>query len=261
VAVLLALESVGIVVFEDNLVRVAGRAAGFYANANQAGQAVVFGLALSIFAIPRKLRLPLILLGAVGVAATFSRSAMIGLVVVVVLLAWNREIAFWEPLLAVLVIAVVLTVASGALLRILDTAGTLNPDTWGRLTFSADDSGRAAVLRATWQLFLDSPVLGSGVAIEKVRFPISSHNIYATLAADHGILGLLLFPLLAAALAWRNRRALPFVAVLVVTGFFSHNLLEEECSMIAIALAAATAFPSPDEEGSENEAALSEVPG
>jgi O-antigen ligase len=244
VSILAVLEAVGAIAFKDDLLRTEGRAAGFFVNPNQTGQAIAFGLALSVFAIPRWLRLPLLLVGACGVAATFSRSAMIGVVILVTLLVWQKKISFWQPLLASVVVGAVLIASSGDILGTLDSAGTLNPDTLGRLDFTAGDSGRASVARASWQLFLDSPLFGHGVAIERTKFQTYSHNTYVSLAADHGIVGLLLLPALILAIAFRSRNALPFAVLLMVIGVFSHNLLEDEFSLIAIALAAATGFPA-----------------
>jgi hypothetical protein len=50
--------------------------------------------------------------------------------------------------------------------------------------------------------------------------------------------GLALFPALALALVLANAGALPFAVVLMVAGFFSHNLLDDRTSLLAIALAA-----------------------
>jgi O-antigen ligase len=185
---------------------------------------------------------------------------MVGVAILIPLLAWQKKISFWQPALAAVVVGVVLTVSSGVLLGTLDSAGTLNPDTMGRLQFTADDSGRSIVARASWQLFLDSPLFGNGVAMERTKFHTYSHNLYVSLAADHGIVGLLLLPALIMAIAFRNPNALQFAVLLMVAGVFSHNLLEDEASLTAIALAAATGFPSTRVDLPEHEAALADAP-
>ena len=254
ISILNILESMGVIVFQDHYQRTIGRASGLYGNPNQAGQAIAFGLSLSVFAMPRPYRLPLLLVGAFGVAATFSRAAILCIVILVLFHAWRREISLWQTLSISLLVTVVLIVASGTLLGMLDSAGTLNQDNLERLAFTADDSGRAGVARASWQLFLDSPVFGNGVAIERTKFAIYSHNLYVSLAADHGVIGLTLLPALVMAIAFRNPLALPFATILLVIGLFSHNLLDDEYSLVSIALAAATGFATtgmvlPEREG------------
>lgn len=238
-------EELGLIGFADGLGRTAGRAGGLHGNANQAGLVIVFGLAVGLPAVPRILRIPLLVVAAAGVAATFSRAAMLCFCLLVLVSVWRRELDLAPAAAATVAVALLLTLTSGRIEGLLDSGGALNADTLGRLSMKADDSGRSRLAAEVWRMFVDSPWVGRGLATE--REGRISHNIYLSLAAEHGVLGLLMFPALLVALAFRNREASPFVLVFLVAGFFGHGFLEQEPSLLCAALAAAT--PVADEEG------------
>jgi len=230
-------ESAGVLVFDDSLHRTLGRAAGFYVNPNLAGLAITFGLAVGISVVPRVARIPVLLVGAAGIAATFSRGALLCLAVLVAFLLWRKELNPLWTAVAVAGVALWLAFNGGSLEAMLDTSGVLNRDTLARLSMEADDSGRVALARKVWHMYLDSPWVGQGLATE--RAGRISHNIYLSLAAEHGVLGILAYPALLVAIAWRHRRAVGVALVFLLAGFFSHNLLEDESALLCLALAAA----------------------
>lgn len=230
-------EALGWITFNDALERTAGRAAGLYGNPNASGLAIVFGLAAGIAAVPRALRVPVLLVGACGVAATFSRGSLACLAVLVVVLLYRREVGVLPAALATGGVVAVLLFHGRLLQDVLDVSGALNRDTLARLAMRADDSGRGAAAEGAWRLFLESPWVGHGIAVE--RASRVAHNIYLRLAAEHGILGLLIYPGLIVALLMRTRPALEMAAVCLVAGFTSHNLLQGEPGLLCFALAAA----------------------
>lgn len=239
-------EALGAVGDLDTLEHVAGRAAGLYLNPNDAGLAIVFGLATSATALPRAWRVPLLAAGAVGVAATFSRGALACLALLAVWLLWRREIDTWPAALVAGLLGATLLLGSDRIVSFADSHGILNDDTWARLRLKADDSGRGEVALKAWQMFADAPLLGNGLGASRTwDLPEYAHNMYLSLAVDHGALGLLLFPALALALAAAGRRPPPFWPVLLLAGLFSHNLLEAGPPLVCIALSAAPA-PAPE---------------
>jgi O-antigen ligase len=230
-------EGLGLVRFVDALARTPGRAGGLLGNPNQAGFVIVFGLAAGIEGIPRPLRFPAVLVAACGVAATFSRSATLAFFVAVIVLLWRRALPPWPTVLAGIGLTALVARTSGSLEALLESGGALNPDTLARMSLTADDSGRAGLARKVWGMFVDSPWVGQGIGSE--RSGRMSHNMYLSLAAEHGILGLLAFPALVLAAVARNPGALPFGLVFLVAGMFGHGFLEQEPGLVCLALAAA----------------------
>ncbi len=223
----------------SELQRTAGRAGGLYINPNRSGVAIAVGLAVSATAVPRALRLPLVLLAAAGTAATFSRSALICVAIIVLSLLWRRAIDFWPAVLSSAVIAVLVATLASDLVYFLDAQGLLNSDTAARLAFEADDSGRVEVAAKAWGMFRASPLVGNGLGSTQLwDTAVSSHNMYLELASDHGVLGLLVFPALILSLVLTQRRITPLALTLLVAGVFSHNLFDEGAPLIAIALSA-----------------------
>jgi hypothetical protein len=231
-------QSVGLVDFtpmdQNAFGRVPGRSAGFLIDANVAGYAIILGVSIAIVEIPRAWRLPMLLVAAVGVVATFSRGAVICLAVLIIWLMVSRVINTRSVLLVSLAIAASFAIAGSSLSSFLEARNTLNENTWGRLHLTSDDSGRGELALNAWQMFVDAPILGNGLAATN-----QAHNEYLRLAGDHGFLGLILLPALGLALCLRNPKAVPFAVALMASGMFSHTVLDDRASLLGIALAAA----------------------
>lgn len=220
------------------LERTAGRSAGLYVNPNESGVAITFGVALAITVVPRRLRVPLLVISGLGVLVTFSRGAMACFVLLCLWLLWKQAVGrLAVGLAAALLVGLFVRFSTAA--PSLETVGLLNDNTVARLQMAKDDSGRGRLAGKAWRLFQRAPLTGNGIG-STVAWdePVSSHNQYLNLAADHGVLGLLAFPALALALVLTGRRLAAFVPVLLLAGFFSHNLLEHRYALLAIALAA-----------------------
>jgi len=217
-----------------------GRAAGFFVNPNAAGIAIAFGVGAAISSVPRKWRIPLITVGAVGIAATFSRGAELCYALLILYLVWRREVPLWPIALACLAVAVIFSAHSVDLLNTLSRHDALNEETMARLSFHGGDSGRSALAVKAWRMFLDAPLLGKGLGatIDWEDTINSSHNQFLNLAGDHGILGLVAFPALGLALFLANRSSTGFALALMAAGAFSHNLLDDRAILLTISLAA-----------------------
>lgn len=240
---------------------VIGRAAGLYVNPNQAGVALVLGMIATLDLIPPRWRLAFALFVGTGVAVTFSRSAMLGWAIVMIITLWTKQISLRRSLAVGFAIAVLAAVGlawqwQGVMDKLKDS-NVLNANVMGRLEWlnraeAQDNSAleREAVAAIALDLFADSPLVGNGVGASRKLLAIqggveiSSHNQYLNLMVDHGFLGCLLLPLLVLACVWRaggdgRRRAVAFVTFVLFMGFFSHNLLEERFILLTFALLAA----------------------
>jgi O-antigen ligase len=238
-------EFLSIVTFDPSPERIAGRSAGFYINPNGAGLAITMGIAAVVEEIPKPLRVPLVLLGAMGVLSTFSRGAMVCFAVAILWLALRGALGTWY---------VVVGAVAGVLLfsyafQLAAANDLLNENTANRLRLAHDDSGRLELAAMAWRMFLSAPGVGHGLAATQIwGVGQYAHNMFLTLAAEQGILGLLAFPALGVALVTSNRAAACFVVVAMVAGLFSHDLLESRPVLLLVAL---TAIPPVRSAGSE----------
>jgi O-antigen ligase len=109
---------------------------------------------------------------------------------------------------------------------------------------------RKKVAELSWKMFTDHPFVGNGLgSTEAWSESQSTHNMYLYLMADHGIIGVMILPLLCLAVVWRSygearQIAIPFVLFILFFGFFSHNVIDDYCTLIAFALMAAMSIRS-----------------
>jgi hypothetical protein len=248
-------ELVSLVRFDVGPERIIGRSSGLRFDPNQSALAIAMGLAVVAEQVPRLWRMPLLLLGTLGVAATFSRSGMVCLALVILWLVWRRALGAWT---------IVLGTVSGVLLlsSTIDFLGAndlLTDNTTSRLRLSRGDSGRIELALKAWHMFLVSPWVGQGLGATRIwdenQF---AHNMFATLAAEQGILGLLAFPALGAALLRAQSAAACFALTLMVAGLFAHDLLSERGILLLVALAAAN--PAPTTAPAQGPGLLSRAP-
>ena len=233
-----------------------GRSTALFANVNQSGSAVVIGLILGQGVIPPPYRTGFVLATGIGVLPTFSRAAMLGWLLVVVI-TWVRTGLRLRNLLglgglALTSFAFFISPWWGTIQRTLTERGVLTENVRDRLAFfeqggtTGDASAveRVDVARLAWRTFADSPVVGRGTgAATETIFQLGPHNMYLSLMVDHGILGLFILPLLLLAVLWGINRssapvAIPFVLFIAFWGFFSHNVLEERQILLGVALVA-----------------------
>jgi O-antigen ligase len=249
-----------------------GRPAGFYVDSNRAGCAVVLGLIFGLGLVPAKYRFLCLCVSFVGIFATFSRSAPLVFFAVLAIWLWRREISqrkmlVWLTLFG-LGLAIVLAISGGDLTN-LDQAGRLNQNTLERLTqFSnpfgvkqLDDSaiGRVKIVELSWEKISESPLFGWGTGYGLTlahMYPeygnIKSHNMYIALMLEHGLFGVLMFPSLVLAMFYSGNQgdssptnhpyqtiSWAFAALVLIWGFFSHNVLEHREFLLAFALLSA----------------------
>jgi hypothetical protein len=227
--------------------RAVGRSSGFYLNPNIAGMAIALGLAATIESLPRAWRVPLILVSALGTAATFSRAAMLMMGVVVLWLALRGGLGGVGAAVAAVSLVGLFAYAS----QYMEAHRLMTEETAARAHLLQGDSGRIRVGLKAWEMFWNAPILGNGVGSTRIwDEPVRAHNMFLTLAADHGILGLLAFPALALALISGNPGATCFALALMAGGAFSHDLLEQPQALLLISLMSARCPASNDADAS-----------
>ncbi len=229
-------EFLSLVTFADIPGRIHGRAAGFHINPNASGLALALGFAVVATALPKRWRAPLLLLSAIGIAATFSRGASICLALVFLWLVARGALGPKYIALIVFCAVLLFTVAADYV----QSHGLLDENTSARVHLERGDSNRSALAMKAWEMFARSPLAGNGLGSTRTwDTPDRAHNVFLTLASDHGVLGLIMFPALAVAIVARRRSAAGYALALMASGFTSHTMLVSRYALLLTALAAA----------------------
>lgn len=238
-----------------------GRAAGYFKDPNRAGCSLMLGMIFGMGILPKQLRIPFTLLVIFGIFLTFSRGAILGWFIVMAIFIQSGMIPRKQVLFGVVGITTIIFVISPILsnldLNELQRSGLIKVDIkniTGRLEWfqnpvaNRDDSGdsRLEIVMTAWNMFVEHPILGSGIASTKNlnNWGISTHNMYLLFLTEHGILGIFILPLLVYAVTWHSRGetkhiALAFSAFILLWGLFSHNIVEDRSILIIFSLMAA----------------------
>jgi hypothetical protein len=202
----------------------------------------------------------------VGVLATFSRTALLAWLLAATAFWWTRVIPRYSLLVGMLVVGIgaavlmqfVLGGGLGADVKSFNVGESLSRVQWLTELGGGGDSGvsitsggqddsttiRLAVLRDAMAMFANHPLLGNGLASTVTwNHPVSTHNIYAAHLADYGIIGILIFPALVAAVVVghiRQRRVDAWVlgSCMLLVGLFSHDVLTEHYLVLIYLLGA-----------------------
>ena len=233
---------------------VPGRAAGLYGNPTIAGKVLALSMVGAIPVIPARLRLPFCIYVGVGIILTFSRGSWLLWALGVSALGMTGFIQFRYKKIAAAMIAalvgfVVYALLTGTLLSYMNSAGLgtfLTPDTLermgGRGSSFGDDSAssRAAVALHAWREFQSAPWIGHGMGYTMEWGDIEPHNMYLAMAANGGLIGILIF-LSLLVVVWRNTNQLGKVicSLYAFSSLTSHNNLDQPAMifMLAVALA------------------------
>ncbi|MES2306082.1 MAG: O-antigen ligase family protein [Gemmatimonadota bacterium] len=232
---------------------VIGRAAGLYINPNIAAVALITSV-LAAAATVRRGREVLITVLVLGSAMTLSRGGLLVMGVVAVMLLWTGRIRVRWLVAAIAAMALILTVTGlwedvsrnisqsslmAERLRVL-TEGSSG------VSNAFDDvstNERTAAAALAWQLFLAHPFLGAGIgATTDWALSFSTHNIYLRHLAEHGVLGIWIYPVFAWAVAHRAPKVIrwPTAVAILLLGLISHNTLDEWPILLFAAWCAAT---------------------
>jgi O-antigen ligase len=234
-----------------------GRPAGFFINPNKAGCALVLGSIFTIELIKKPYRWLYLLLVFGGIAATFSRGAILGWTLCTFLLTLARVLSDKRRTVFISILSLVLLFSlANPIKTIADYFGGSDGASWDVLDrleqfqnpSLEDDSAkeRKAVVGYAWVLFGNHPFWGNGLAstYKWTVSEVSTHNMYLFYMADHGIIGAIILPGAILAVVWRNRgqpnvQLLCFTLFMSLWGIFSHNVLEERYILSTFALLAA----------------------
>lgn len=235
---------------------VPGRAAGLYINPNISGAALVLGMLASSRLLERWPRVIFVVVVGLGVAATLSRAAMLGwLVVAASMLAPEARVIGLAKLVGSFALA---TLAAGSAITVVTTWQSVEQesalaqalaDRFG--VFDADQAGdfstqeRHELLDDALASAARRPLVGAGLGANRfLARETGSHNQYLDHVVQHGVLGMSILPLLAAALVLgatgeARSDALRFAFFMLFWGMFSHNVLDESPMLTAVVVQAA----------------------
>jgi O-antigen ligase len=238
--------------------QVFGRSSGTFLNPNQS--ALLLGF-FSVHLLARGYRpaisLGILILSGLGIFSTFSRGGLASWVVaVVVQLFFIRRIGVAR----VLLYAGVTIGALVAALSLLPSEIAGSGDVMERLgsvsgsQFQDEASlQRMELLRKGWEKFAERPLLGHGPgAAEQIQIGgefMGTHNEYLSVAVNAGIAGLLAW-LLYLIHGWRHGSR-PVVALLAVSSFFTHDLLQFRPLLLGLVLMESSSAAEKDQEGGE----------
>lgn len=245
-----------------------GRGAGFFINANIAGYAVISMIVASFPFINMKYRAWCLIAMILGIFPTFSRSAWIwGMFVAVVFIIFGRlnkrQIALlflFFPFIVVVGLTAIRAATDSEFINIDNAQERVN--FFIEIGDVQDDSAkeRGAVAIKAWDMFSESPVVGSGIgAAADLVNGKSTHNMYLLLLAEQGLVGGALyigFLFVIFYCGFRNYRygsgvrhkeiglaLILFGGFFAFMGLFSHNLLEEPQTIFLLSFLLAASLP------------------
>jgi O-antigen ligase/polysaccharide polymerase Wzy-like membrane protein len=254
--------------FPMSFSEVLGRSAGLYMNPNLAGAALVAGTICAVTVLPLRYRMGFCLMSGIGVMASFSRGSILAWGIAVAGLAVTGLVrAKGLAIIGLIGFALVLLMAVpnwDGPLSTLEAAGTINKNVEERLAWLAaptdvsDASGwwRQYIAKRAWDKIEEHPFLGGGTG-SSFETDIAPHNQSLVFMQDHGVIGILILPLLllsvVLSVAAENRRtAIVFGCTLMFVSFFSHTLLNDPPIILLLALMATMGVEKPD-RASESE--------
>ncbi|WP_088889148.1 O-antigen ligase family protein [Leptolyngbya ohadii] len=233
------------------------RVSGLYMDPNDCAYALSLGMVLTVGIFPKKIRIPWILMVGLGVMITLSRGGMLAWVAAVLLLCLTRILPYRQAGLWILGVStlVLVLVFSGEGDRF-TTLSLVNEQMFergsdiisGNTLFDPSALERKGILEKAWQMFLERPIFGYGIGSTSdysiTGFTVSTHNMFLLHAAEYGIVGFLILPLIIyASTRWATgetrKIAAVFILVILISSLFSHTVLDLRSYLIGFALMAA----------------------
>jgi len=233
---------------------VPGRAAGLYGNPTISAKVLALAMVGAVPVLPARLRLLFCAVVGVGIILTFSRAGWILWALGVTGLSVTGHIKFrYKKITAAMVASLagflLYALLTGTLLSHMTSVGLdkfLTPDTLERMggrghSFGDDSANsRAAIAMYAWRAFQDAPWIGHGSGYTMEWGHIEPHNMYLAMAANGGLLGLMLFFGLLI-MVWRHSNPLGKVLCILYafSSLTSHNNLDQPAMIYMLALALA----------------------
>jgi O-antigen ligase len=264
-----------VTVVDDQSVLETSRAAGFYVDANRAACVLSLGIIFSINLLPQKYRLPFIFIIFIGAFVTFSRSGLIVFLVVMSImflkgkiLIFHKKILFQVFSIGIITYFILNLIGLDGLNNVEETVfENQNFERVTQIQLASDksdvddlSSSRLPIVEKTWYKFLESPIWGHGIGygfrLSELNMGKRSHNMYVYFMLEHGFLGVLVFPLLVFcsthdAPGSNKVSCLAFSALIMIWGFFSHNVLEHREFLMSFSLMSTMNVTSQLEQNSQ----------
>jgi len=236
-----------------------GRSFGFYMNPTIAGGIIIVGMILTIDIIKKEYRIWYILFAFIAVFLTFSRSAILGFLLVYFLLTMKKLINFKYTVLLPIIILVSINLSLPFLQSYIEnTYENTSANLFNRIAWFVSPSHhtdesqqeREFVAKEALKMFSEHPLIGKGLGTTvHWKYRVSTHNIYLTNLAELGFIGLSIFPLLIYSVIKQSKgitrnQLFVFAFFVLFIGFFSHTILDQLFSIFSYALAANMSFKS-----------------
>jgi hypothetical protein len=247
--------------FPMSFSEVLGRSAGLYMNPNMAGSALVAGMICAVTVLPLHYRVGFFLMSGIGVLASFSRGSILawGIAVAGLAVTGLMRAKSWAitGLLGFGLVLLMVVPNWDAFLSTLERAGTINKNVEERLTWLTDPSGvldqsswsREYLAKRAWEKIEEHPFWGGGTG-SSFETDIAPHNQSLVFMQDHGVLGILILPLLLlsvvlSATGENRSTSIVFGCTLMFISLFSHTLLNDPPIILLLALMATMGAANP----------------
>ena len=231
--------------------KVPGRAAGLYANPTISGTMIVLAMAASVQIVPRHLRLVYCCFAGLSVLVTFSRGPWLFWELAVGGLAWIGSIEFVRKnyltflFTSILVTFVIVSILSGGFVVAFNATGLekyLTPSTYDRLGGGGNAFGdystisRVLAAEEAWKVVENNPWMGKGLGVDR-NWDIGAHNTFLRMAAEGGILRLLVFVCLIIIL-WKSadKNGKLLLVIYIASCLTSHDQMRDPALVIYLML-------------------------
>jgi O-antigen ligase len=242
-----------------------GRVSGFYMDPNDCSYALTLGMIFTVDLLPQKFRIPWVLIVGLGVALTFSRGGGLIWIITVAAMYFTRILDHKQSRLWIL--------GFGTLLLSLQFLGYA--DGSDHLSWLANEGlvervegiihgetfndpsalERVGIMEKAWQMFLERPWVGQGIGSTSnfniTGFTVSTHNMHLLYAAEYGVLGLLILPLLLYISIYQasgetRKIAIVFTLFILLASMFAHTVLDQRSYLVGFAIMTVmSTMPSP----------------
>lgn len=235
---------------------VPGRAAGLYVNPNISGEFIAIAMTAGFSAVSRRLRVFYLAICAIGVLITFSRESWIIWGLSVMWLSYNGQLGkvrkrFFVLMMGLLIgggfVTMLFAGEIGAFVAGSSLTEYLTPNTAARIGIGASvlsgdaSTERIALISASLREGNAAPWLGHGLGYtSEWRYAAGPHDMYLRSYVEGGLVGLVLYLSLLVIL-WGAGGGIGRVIAfqIIVSSFFSHNILEQPTSLMLMAFVVA----------------------
>lgn len=249
-----------------------GRGAGLFINANQSAAAILMMAIAALPFVSSRYRALVILIAIAGVIPTFSRFGFL-FAILFVLFALSFGLLNRKQAYLLSAVLFVLGLLAGTLMEFTQNVEYGRENILGRIAWfetignetDASEEERWVVAQRAWEMFMDAPVLGHGIA-STVNWDLraSTHNMYLLFLAEQGMVGCLMYlvflglVLRRGLFLWRRRGCAMEIDIgkatvlyglfLCVYSLVSHNVVDEPHGLFVMAflwIASDAALPEP----------------